>query len=84
MDRIGTTATALTGFLVVAALTANGLKQGEYTAPTFEYIFPENVKPGDGLVPFDFWHLPFIAKGEGATTLSVLDPGVGPLEPASW
>ncbi len=76
--------TALDTCLNGAALTANGLKQGEYTAPTFEYIFPENVKPGDGLVPFDFWHLPFIAKGEGATTASVLDPGVGPLEPAPW
>jgi len=67
-----------------APLTANGLKAGQYTAPTFEYIFPENVKPGDGLIPFDFWHLPFIVKGEGATTQSVLDPGVGPLEPAPW
>jgi len=72
-------ATAGTGNLV-----ANGLKEGQYTAPTFEFIFPENVKPGDLLVPFDFWHLPFIAKGEGATTPSVLDPGVGPLEPAPW
>jgi hypothetical protein len=65
-------------------LVANGLKEGQYTAPTFEFIFPENVKPGDLLVPFDFWHLPFIAKGEGATTPSVLDPGVGPLESAPW
>jgi hypothetical protein len=65
-------------------LVANGLKEGQYTAPTFEFIFPENVKPGDGLVPFDFWHLPFIAAGEGATNPSVLDPGVGPLEPAPW
>ena len=61
-------------------LVANGPKEGQYTAPTFEFIFPENVKPGDLLVPLDFWHLPFIAKGEGATTASVLDP----LEPAPW
>ena len=67
-----------------APLYANGLKAGEYTAPTFEFIFPENVKPGDLLVPFDFWHLPFLAAGEGATTASVLDPGVGRLEPAPW
>ena len=65
-------------------LVANGLKEGQYTAPTFEFIFPENVKPGDLLVPFDFWHLPFIAKGEGATTASAIGPGVGPLEPAPW
>ena len=63
---------------------ANGLAAGQYFAPTFEYIFPENVKPGDLLIPFDFWHLPFITKGEGATTPSPVTPGVGPLEPAPW
>ncbi len=63
---------------------ANGLEAGQYFAPTFEFIFPENVKPGDLLVPFDFWHLPFIAKGEGAGTASAVGPGVGPLEPSPW
>jgi len=76
--------TALDTCLNSQATVANGLKPGQYTAPTFEFIFPENVKPGDVMVPFDFWHLPFIAKGEGSTTPSVLDPGVGPLEPAPW
>jgi hypothetical protein len=63
---------------------ANGLAAGQYLAPTFEFIFPENVKPGDLLVPFDLWHLPFIVKGEGAATASAIGPGVGPLEPAPW
>ncbi len=63
---------------------ANGLAAGQYFAPTFEFIFPENVKPGDLLVPFDLWHLPFIVKGEGATTASGIGPSVGPLEPAPW
>jgi hypothetical protein len=63
---------------------ANGLEAGQYFAPTFEYIFPENVKPGDLLVPFDFWHLPFLVFGEGATTQSPIGPGVGPLEPNPW
>jgi hypothetical protein len=63
---------------------ANGLQAGQYFAPTFDFIFPENVKPGDLLVPFDFWHLPFIAKGEGSTTASAIGPGVGALEPAPW
>jgi Fibronectin type III domain len=63
---------------------ANGLEAGQYFAPTFEFIFPENVKPGDLLAPFDFWHLPFIVKGEGATTASAIGPGVGPLEPTPW
>jgi len=76
--------TSLDTCLNNAPQTANGLKAGEYTAPTFEYIFPENVKPGDLLVPFDFWHLPALRFGEGSTTQSALDPAVGPLEPAPW
>jgi hypothetical protein len=63
---------------------ANGLAAGQYYAPTFEFIFPENVKPGDLLAPFDFWHLPFLRFGEGATTPSAIGPGVGPLEPTPW
>jgi hypothetical protein len=68
---------ALDACLNNAPTTANGLVAGEYTAPTFEFIFPENVMPGDGIVPFDLWHLPFLRNGEG--------PGAaGPLEPAPW
>jgi hypothetical protein len=60
-----------------APTVANGLVAGEYTAPTFEFIFPENVMPGDPVVPNDLWHLPFLRNGEG--------PGnAGPLEPAPW
>jgi hypothetical protein len=76
--------TALDTCLNSAAKSANGLMAGEYTAPTFAFIFPENVKPGDPLVPFDFWHLPFLRYGEGASTSSPIGPGVGPLEPAPW
>jgi hypothetical protein len=63
---------------------ANGLAAGQYYAPTFDFIFPENVKPGDLPVPFDLWHLPFLRFGEGATTPSAIGPGVGPLEPTPW
>ena len=63
---------------------ANGLAAGQYFAPTFEFIFPENVKPGDVLIPFDFWHLPFLRYGEGTTTAPDVTPGVGPLEPTPW
>ena len=63
---------------------ANGLAAGQYFAPTFEFIFPENVKQGDLLAPFDLWHLPFIVHGEGATTPSPIGPSVGALEPAPW
>ncbi len=60
-----------------APRVANALKAGQYTAPVFEYIFPENVKPGDVLVPNDLWHLPFLRNGEGAGH-------TGPLTPAPW
>ena len=76
--------TALDTCLNGATLAANGLMAGEYTAPTFEFIFPENVKPGDLLVPYDLWHLPFLRNGEGATTASPIGPSVGPLVPTPW
>jgi hypothetical protein len=63
-----------------APTVANGLKAGQYAAPTFEFIFPENVMPGDPVVPNDLWHLPFLRNGEGADTPG----GVGPLEPTPW
>ncbi|RON44517.1 hypothetical protein [Pseudomonas frederiksbergensis] len=59
---------------------ANGLIAGQYVAPVFEFIFPEGVKPGDPVVPNDFWHLPFLRNGEGAGTPT----GVGPLDPTPW
>lgn len=55
---------------------ANGLFGGVYTAPVFEYIFPENVSTGDAVVPNDFWHLGFLVNGEG--------PGTGRLTPTPW
>ena len=63
---------------------ANGLVAGQYYAPVFDYIFPENIRPGDTLVPFDFWHLPFLRNGEGADHASGIGPCVGPLEPSPW
>jgi hypothetical protein len=71
---------ALDACLAKAPKVANGLVAGQYAAPTFEFIFPENVMPGDAVVPFDLWHLPFLRYGEGAQT----DGGVGPLEPTPW
>ena len=59
---------------------ANGIVAGEYLAPVFEYIFPENVKVGDPIIAYDFWHLPFLRFGEG----TVATGGIGPLEPAPW
>jgi len=71
---------ALDACLAKAPKVANGLVAGQYAAPTFEFIFPENVMAGDSIVPFDLWHLAFLRYGEGAQT----DTGVGPLEPTPW
>jgi hypothetical protein len=54
---------------------ANGILAGQYFAPVFEYIFPENVKPGDVVVPNDMWQLPFLVNGDG---------DVGNLSPTPW
>ena len=59
------------------AVFANGLSTGEYTAPTFEFIMPENTIPGDPIVPGNYWSLGFLMNGEGAG-------GVGPLTPPAW
>jgi hypothetical protein len=61
-------------------VVANGLLAGQYSAPVFEYIFPENTKQGDPIVPNDLWHLPFLVNGEGSSTAD----GVGPLTPKPW
>jgi hypothetical protein len=55
---------------------ANGLFAGQYLAPEFTYIFPENVVPGDPIVPYDLWSMGFLVNGEG--------PGTGRLLPPPW
>ena len=58
------------------APAANGLFSGQYLAPEFNFIFPENAVPGDPIVPYDFWDFGFLVNGEG--------PGTGPLIPMPW
>ena len=58
------------------APAANGLFAGQYLAPTPNFIFPENIVPGDPTVPYNFWDLGFLVNGEG--------PGTGPLKPTPW
>jgi hypothetical protein len=55
---------------------ANGLNSGQYLAPNFNFIFPENIVPGDPIVANNFWALGFLPNGEG--------PGTGPLIPRPW
>ena len=45
-------------------------------------IVPENVKPGDSLVPNDLWHLGFLRFGEGPG--DPISPPTGPLTPTPW
>jgi hypothetical protein len=52
--------------LAAAPMVANGVIAGQYQAPVFEYIFPENVKAGDIPIPYDLWHLPFLRSGESS------------------
>ena len=58
------------------AQAANGIFSGQYLAPEFTFIFPENAVPGDPRVPYDFWDFGFLVNGEG--------PGTGPLLPKPW
>jgi hypothetical protein len=45
--------------------TPNGLAPGQYTAPNFEFIFPENLQVGNLPVPNNFQDFPFLAYGSG-------------------
>jgi hypothetical protein len=68
-----------------APKVANGLQAGQYIAPVFEYIFPENVRPGDQPVPNDLWHLPFLrsdAANSGIPTSNAANPEG--LVPTPW
>ncbi|HEY6808936.1 MAG TPA: hypothetical protein VI160_09135 [Gemmatimonadales bacterium] len=56
---------------------ANGLVWGQYHAPIFEYIFPENI-PGTPIVPNNFNTIPFLTQGgyttSGGTIVGQLNP----------
>ena len=43
----------------------NGLLAGYYTAPNFEFIFPENLGIGQPPVPNNFGDFPFLSSGSG-------------------
>ncbi|MFL5308869.1 MAG: PKD domain-containing protein [Myxococcales bacterium] len=44
---------------------ANGLGSGQYRLPNFDFIFPENFKLGDPILPNNFQDFPFLAQGSG-------------------
>ena len=46
--------------------TKAGLAAGAYSAPNFEFIFPENLGIGNPPVPSNFQDFPFLAHGSGS------------------
>ena len=44
---------------------ANGLGSGQYRLPNFDFIFPENHKLGDPIIPANLQDMPFLALGSG-------------------
>jgi hypothetical protein len=67
------------------ALNQNGLVEGQYTLPNFEFIFGENLAFGGPIIPSNFQDLPFLFCGsgplDGPGTASTV---VGQLDPAPW
>jgi hypothetical protein len=65
----------------------NGLSAGDYTAPNFEFIGPENLGIGNPKVPFNFDTMPFLSQGSGPYDGFMAAPGapslgkVGQLSP---
>lgn len=55
---------------------ANGIRSGQFAAPTTDFIFAETILPGDTPASNNFWSLGFLANGEG--------PTLGPLTPTPW
>jgi hypothetical protein len=65
--------------------TANGLVSGQYNAPIFEYLFPEQV-PGGVIPPINPEVMQFLAEGIGpldgpGSVVSASNPVIGQLGP---
>jgi hypothetical protein len=45
--------------------TLNGLTAGQYQAPNFEFVLPENLGVGSPVVPGNFDNMPFLVNGSG-------------------
>jgi hypothetical protein len=81
--------------LRTAKTYANGIIAGQFHAPNFNFIFPENLVVGSPAVPFPFQEFPFLASGSGTYTgaavatqaslghLGQLSPWPGLLAPAA-
>ena len=68
-----------------APTVANGLQAGQYVAPVFEYIFPENVKPGDlRSSRTTCGTCPSCASAKARPRSPQVGPSVGSLSPTPW
>ena len=75
-----------------AVQTMNNVSAGEYTAPNFEFILPENRGIGSPIVAGNFDAMPFLTQGSGPRTafgsstrlgfVGQLDPWPGDTVPA--
>jgi len=66
---------------------ANGIVAGQYHAPNFEFIFPENLTLGDAIVPANFQDLIFLFCGSGPLSTPTEGgnaPLAGQLTPPPW
>jgi hypothetical protein len=66
---------------------ANGLIAGQYHAPNFEFIFPENLTLGDAMVSANFQDFAFLYCGSGPLTTPTAGTKpalVRQLDPAPW
>lgn len=51
--------------LASPTISANGLAYGQYNAPDFTFIFPENLIVGGPIVTFNFLDFPWLVNGTG-------------------
>jgi hypothetical protein len=52
-------------FMPFPTIAANGLVYGQYNAPDFEFVFPENLGIGDPQLTFNFQDFPGLVNGTG-------------------
>jgi hypothetical protein len=57
--------TGQTVFMKSPTIAANGLVYGQYNAPDFEFVFPENLGVGDPQLTFNFQDFPGLVNGTG-------------------
>jgi|GEM_PF-1261860 len=74
-----------TAVVVSKVFNQNGLAQGQYTLPNFEFIFGENLAFGGPIIPANLQDIPFLFCGSGPLDgPGTPSPTVGQLTPAPW